>query len=230
MFGQFYHGFFLNPRGYASSNDELFYLRPDLKIIELGASYQHVFNNKRFSTRAAQLQNEWQKKSAGSFLLGGELYFGKVTADSSVYPSVIQTDPLPVVDQMNFYEIGPGIGYGYSLVIARHFFITAILSVNANYTVTTYDGPGTAKSISGFTPNSMVRAFTGYNSNRTAVALSFINSRVSLSSDKSRNVAISTGNLRINYIHRFIPGPKTLRFLKNFDWFFDLRKKKVVGE
>lgn len=226
LYGQFYNGFFLSPRGYANLNKDLFYVRPDLKVREFGASYQHVFNNKKFSTRAALIQNEWQKKSAGSFLLGGELFFGKATADSSVYPTLLQTDPLPLVNKMTFFEFGPSFGYGYTLVIARHFYISAILTANADYNITQYYGPEYEKSFSGFTPNSMLRAFAGYNSERTAISFSFLNSRVALSSDENNKVAINTGNIRINFIHRFIPGPKTLRFLKNFDWFFDLRKKK----
>lgn len=226
LYAQFYDGFYLSPRGYASNNKELFYLRPDLKIREFGASYQHVFNNKKFSTRAALIQNEWQKKSAGSFLLGGELFFGKATADSSVYPTLIKTDSLPGVNKMTFIEFGPSFGYGYTLVIARHFYISAILTANADYNLTKYEGPDYEKSFSGFTPNSMLRAFAGYNSERNALSLSFLNSRVALSSDENNKVSINTGNIRINYIHRFIPGPKTLKFLKKFDWFFNIKKKR----
>ncbi|MFM2206266.1 MAG: hypothetical protein RL213_241, partial [Bacteroidota bacterium] len=44
-------------------------------------------------------------------------------------------------------------------------------------------------------------------------SLTFTNSRVNIDSKKNISVSINTGNIRINYIRRFLPGEKTLRVL-----------------
>ncbi len=70
LFGEFYNGSYLYPQGKATT-DGSFYLRPDLRIAELGASVQYVFNDDRFSFRAASIQTQRQKKSAGTLLAAG---------------------------------------------------------------------------------------------------------------------------------------------------------------
>jgi len=212
LFGEFYNGYYLTPQGNGVT-DGTFYLRPDLKVTNLGANVQYVFNNKRYSFRASQLQNQLQKKSAGSFLLGAEFYFGIVRADSSIYPSLIAFDSLRN-NQVDFFEVGPNFGYAYTLVFLKNFYLTASLGTNLDYGITTYynnEGSVTEKGIS---PNAMIRAFAGWNTPKNAVSLFFINNKLALTSNDRTRVSINTGNFRINYVRRFIPGPKTVRLLK----------------
>ncbi|MFM9009198.1 MAG: DUF4421 domain-containing protein [Bacteroidota bacterium] len=215
LFGQFYGGFYLEPKG-AGRSDSLYYVRPDLLLRELGASMQYMFNHRRFSYRAAALQNEWQVKSAGTFLLGGECFAGRALADSSIYPSLIANDSVPDANRMRFFEFGPNFGYAYTLVLARHFFITASLSVSMDYNRTEYSD-GTRLTVEqGLSPNSIFRLYAGYNSARSALSITFTNSRVALSSDASNSVSINTGNVRINYVRRFQAGPRVKRTLDRF--------------
>ncbi|MBL0342414.1 MAG: DUF4421 family protein [Bacteroidetes bacterium] len=165
------------------------------------------------------MNNEWQTKSAGSFLLGLEFFFGTIAADSTIYPTVISANEVPDATKLFFYELGPNVGYTYSLIIAKHFFITGSLSVSIDYNVTNYKGENDNFTRSGLSPNSLIRVFTGYNSKKSAISFTFTNSRVSLSSDKINSVALNTGNFRINYVRRFIPGPKTKRMIRPIDWF-----------
>ncbi|MFN5356117.1 MAG: DUF4421 domain-containing protein [Bacteroidota bacterium] len=215
LFGQFYGGFFLEPKGTGRS-DSLYYVRPDLSLRELGASVQYMFNHRRFSYRAAALQNEWQVRSAGTFLLGGECFAGRARADSSIYPALISVDTVPDANRMRFFEFGPNFGYAYTLVIAKHVFITASLSISMDYNRTEYSD-GTVLTVEqGLSPNSIFRVYTGYNSARSAVTFTFTNSRVSLASEASNSVSINTGNVRINYVRRFNAGPRIKRTLDRF--------------
>jgi hypothetical protein len=50
-------------------------LRGDLRTHVMGVSIQHLFNSSRYSYKAAFLQNEFQKRSAGSPLVGLEAYY-----------------------------------------------------------------------------------------------------------------------------------------------------------
>ncbi len=212
LFGEFYNGFYLTPEGKAST-DGSFYLRPDLKVTELGVAAQYIFNDKKVSFRAAALQNQRQKKSAGSLLVGAEFYFGLVRADSSVYPSLIAMDSLNH-NQADYFEFGPNVGYMYTFVFFKNFFITASIAANLDYGVTNYYNNNGSFSEKGLSPNAMFRAFAGWNTPKNAVSLVFTNNNVSLTSPENTQVGINTGNFRINYVRRFIPGPKTEKLLK----------------
>ena len=208
LYSQFYNGLYLVPKGYGSG-DGSYYVRPDIGLREFGGSYQYIFNHKRFSFRSSFLQNEWQQKSAGTFLLGGEFFLGKASADSSVFPSLSANGIRPKTKAIYFYEIGPNIGYAYTLVIAQHFFITGSLSLSADYSFSEFEGPQGKTSEYGFNPNSMLRFFAGYNSNKSAFSITYTNSKVNIDSKKNLDISINTGNIRINYIRRFNTSTRT---------------------
>jgi len=215
LFGQFYKGFYLYPKGTFANKDE-YYVRPDLKVNALGASVQYVFNNKRFSYRASFLQNEWQRKSAGSLVAGAEIYFGRITADSSIVAS--ETKSISEVDKVrrfDYFEIGPNVGYAYTLVIRKNFFVTGSFALSFDYVTNTSHGNSAQFKTDGFSPNSTFRFFTGYNSELHAFSITFINSDVLLSKQNATTkINVSTGNFRLNYVKRFNPGPKTKHFLR----------------
>ncbi|HWZ22190.1 MAG TPA: DUF4421 family protein, partial [Cytophagaceae bacterium] len=132
VFGEFYRGFYLNPKGYGSSNGS-YYLRQDLRINDVGASVQYVFNSKHFSYQASFLQNEWQRKSAGTFLIGFEAYAGSVLADSTIFPTAVSTAIAGRnYHRINFFELGPNLGYAYTLVFKEHFFATGSATLSGD--------------------------------------------------------------------------------------------------
>jgi hypothetical protein len=124
LLGQFYNGFYLTPRGYAALPDK-YYKRPDIRVRLVGASAQYIFNYKHFSYRAAFLQNEWQQKSAGSFLLGFESSLGTIKGDSTLIPRVVDESLADSgLKLLSFIELGPNAGYAYTLVYKKNFFLT----------------------------------------------------------------------------------------------------------
>jgi hypothetical protein len=219
FFGQFYNGLYLNPKG-KGTLDGSYYVRPDMKLREIGLSCQYLFNHKRFSYRASFLQNEWQRKSAGTFLLGGEGYVGWAQADSGVFPKAIPVANPPVATEVRFFEFGPNAGYAYTLVIARHFFITGSLAIGLDYNRTDYRSELETKTSEDFSTNTHLRLFAGYNSERSAVSFTFTNNAVSLTAKRAYSVSINTGNVRLNYVRRFSGGPKTRKFLNWVDGIF----------
>jgi len=86
---------------------------------------------------AAMTQNEWQKKSAGSLLVGGLVFYGQIKGDSSMIPKQVESSfpKASGIDNVNVFGVGIGGGYAYTLVIAKHFFLTgsAIVNLNANF-------------------------------------------------------------------------------------------------
>ncbi|SKC44864.1 DUF4421 domain-containing protein [Ohtaekwangia koreensis] len=212
-FGQFYTGFYMN-KDEIEQGASGYYLRPDIKVRYLGASGQYLFNHKRFSYRASFLQSEWQKKSAGSLLAGVEFFLGRSKADSSIVPAVIrgqinETD----LNQVDFFDIGPNIGYIYTFVYKKHFYITGQATVSLDYGIHTLRMNGENKRSSVFSPNSSFSFFAGYNSKTWALSFIFVNKNISIASEEDR-IDFNTGNLRFNIVHRFVPHGKTKRVLK----------------
>ena len=215
VLGQFYKGFYLNPTGAATSDP--YYNRPDLRVNIMGASFQYVVNNKRFSFRSSILQNEWQKKSAGTVLLGFEAYGGRIRADSTLVPAFINKSAAARNEKKtSFFETGPNVGYAYTLVIEENFFLTGSASASFDYGLsTTNTNEGQIRRY-GFSPNTFLRVSTGYNSAKWAFNVVYVNNGVKLaSSNNSRESTLNAGNLRLNYVHRFVPGRKEKKLLED---------------
>ena len=102
LLGEFYKGYYLTPQGLAAPPGKPYYVRPDIGLSLVGFAFYRPLNQKKFSYQAGLLQNEWQKKSAGSILFGGEIYYGSIYGDSSLVPARI--DPGISLLGMNKYH------------------------------------------------------------------------------------------------------------------------------
>jgi hypothetical protein len=214
VFGQFYRGFYLASNSTNSISGE-YYLRPDLDVNHIGASVQYILNHKRFSYRASFLQNEWQKKSAGTFIFGLEAYYGRVDADSTLIPTLVNNEEARrEITEIKFIEFGPNAGYAYTLVVKRNFFLTGSASISLDYGETTISDRTGAHKATGVSPNTFFRIFGGYNSRKWAVSAVYVSNGVRLASESiDRQMVLSTGNIRLNFIYRFIPSRKTKKAL-----------------
>ncbi len=131
VYAQYYKGFFIAEKNavqpFLPENKRV--VRPDISTLHIGVNGSYVFNAKKFSFRAAFIQNEYQKKSAGAPLLGGNIHYNRIHGDSSLIPSdIAYTD---FFDNYRFhrsaaFSIGIQGGYAYTWVIAKHFFITGV--------------------------------------------------------------------------------------------------------
>lgn len=100
---------------------------PDLSVSQIGGEGTYVFNGNKFSVRAAFEQSEKQLKSAGSFLLGGGVYFQKIGLDSMML--INGRSPI------NNFQTGLNLGYGYSWVINNRWQLSGIAKIGANLEV-----------------------------------------------------------------------------------------------
>ena len=215
-YGQFYKGYYLKSRNFSVS-PESYYIRPDLSVVEVGASGQYMFNGSRFSYGSSFLQNAWQKKSAGTFLLGFEGIYSRVKGDSSIVPANVDPDFAGQnFKKLWFFQLGPNVGYGYTLVVQGHYFISGTASVSLNYGWNTWGGYETSElKSSGFSSNLNLRFFAGYNSEKWSVGLIYVNKGVtSLDKQLSHHIELNTGNYRLCFVHRFEPGKGLKKFLK----------------
>lgn len=143
---QLYQGFYLeNPEDIFPdwNKDYEPYIRPDITTAAFGLSGLYIINNKRFSYKSAFFQSAIQKKSAGSFLIGGNFMMQGLTADSSIFPVNSTFAHLPNVVQNNGLYFGALGAYAYNFIIRKHFFVSLSLSTTIQFgtsTVTHDDG------------------------------------------------------------------------------------------
>jgi len=222
FYGQFYKGYHLNPEGVAAKPGENFYYRPDVNVTLIGVTNYYIFNSKRFSYRAAFIQNEWQKKSAGTFLLGGEAYYGLINGDSALVPRSIEDKyPEKGIHRIDYLSVGPGAGYAYTLVVAKHVFFTGSLTGNLNlsYAVeSNYIDHNNNFSLN-FVPG--IKAAAGYNSRSWIISANFTGNDLPFKGATPENkYSVRTGNFRFIISKRFMPGKKLQKTLSPLDMFF----------
>jgi len=216
LFMQLYKGFYLTD-GLGANPGEDYLTRPDMKIQKIGANVQYVFNHGKFSYRAAFLQNEWQKKSAGTFLLGAEMYGGLAHEESNLIPNALIGDPTSNFKTIRFFELGPNAGYAYTLVIKKHFFITASAAANLGVGYSTHHGESGRRTQWSINPNYFLRGFAGYNSDTWSINANYVHNNVNIPENGGFSSAMMTGNYRLNFIYRFLPGPKLKKRLGVID-------------
>ena len=217
LYAQFYKGYYLSLGGPAGTADKNYYVRPDVKVNLFGASVYRLLNGERFSYRAGFLQNEWQKKSAGSPLIGAEIYYGSTKGDSALVPSLISSFyPQQGIKRIRFFEVGPGAGYAYTAVWQEHLFLTGSAAINADISFVKEESPtGSANRVS-FSPNATLRIVAGYNSEEWAATISWLrNSTNARGRSSNYDYSFQTGEFRFTIAKRFSPGPRLKKTLDN---------------
>ena len=198
-------GYHLEPKGMAGAPPDKYYYREDVKTTFFGISAYQVPNKKRFSYRAALLQSEWQKKSAGSIIYGGEIHHGTIQGDSALVPALLSsTYPQRGINKMNVLSFGPGAGYAYTLVIAKHFFITGsmVINLDANF-VREEDEARKEKNFS-LNPSEVFKLATGYNGKKWNISANWTGSASSVQGSLTPdNYVFPSGNVRVVVARRF---------------------------
>lgn len=123
-------------KGYYLNNSYLYlksypkgqeYQRPDIASANIGVSVNYIFNNTRFSYKAAFSDTERQLKNAGSLLAGGSIFSYQTTADSSLVPHEINANYFPKSREFTksgVLAINANLGYAYSLIFLKRGIVT----------------------------------------------------------------------------------------------------------
>ncbi|HVI44281.1 MAG TPA: DUF4421 domain-containing protein [Chitinophaga sp.] len=212
LYWQHYKGYYVSNaedvfgKSYALANPHP--QRPDINNLDIGANVQYIFNDKKFSYRAPNLQNEYQKKSAGSLIVGGEVFFVRVKGDSSLIPSNLKDTTF--LRKEHYYRttiasLAGNVGYAYTFVLRKHLFLS--LSVTAGLGVAStklnMEDGSTSRQI-GWHFSNTVRASLGYNSSRYFAGIHYVGmtNRSEMPIPHTYQ-AFGTGNLRVSLVHRF---------------------------
>jgi hypothetical protein len=204
LYGEFPKGMHLEPKGFAASSPGTYYYRPDIKGTLIGTSIYRVPNKAKFSYKAAIVQTEWQKKSAGSVLYGGDIFIGTLQGDSAFIPVKVQSGfPQAGISKINFFSFGPGAGYAYTLVVDKHFFITGSMVGNLNLNFTKETATSTTNKFS-LAPATVFKAALGYNSSNWNVSANWTGNGIWFKgSSSAKNYFWPSGNYRLVIAKRF---------------------------
>ena len=201
-------------------------LRGDMRSNLIGMNLQYLFNSERYSYKASFFQNEFQKKSAGSPILGIETYWMLALTDSAtVAPNIQPAGFLSnrPFSQSDIFNAGLNAGYAYTFVWKQslYFSLSSTLGISGGYK-RIHDSASSetlrAGLSMGFTNST--RISLGYNNPNYYVGLSFIsfsmNNRVGADGEY---IGYRTGSIRFNIVKRFIT-KRPIRILRPDLWTF----------
>lgn len=184
LFLQKYHGF------YDDSSGEIT-IYPDLEICNYGASALYIFNNSKYSYKAAFKQNEKQLRSAGSFLAGIGAYYTTVRSDSSFVHK----------GRNDLYntQLNISAGYAYTWVLGRYWDISASTTVGVGFGFRKFKDIGKAE----ISPAAFPRVTAGYIRGKWSVGFAFVGNIIFPTISQQENVRIMSGRAQLSYTRRF---------------------------
>jgi len=103
--------------------------RPDIKSFTTGLSYFRILNANKISLRSVFAGGAQQKKSVGSFAIGGATSFYKMIADSSIVPWSQREyfNDYALITKILAFNISIKAGYSHVFVLPHGFFVFASL-------------------------------------------------------------------------------------------------------
>ena len=207
-------------------SNEIMPLRGDMRTHIAGLNVQYLFNAERFSYKAAFLQNEFQKRSAGSPILGIEAYWMLGMTDSmmvepAIPPAGYMNDEL--FNQVDIFNVGLNGGYAYTFVWDEKLFLSlsSTIGLSGAFDRVHYSAESLTlnEGISvGF--SNTTRISLGYNSKRNYLGLSYSRFAMSTMAGSYRDwYSYNTGHIRINFARRFYLN-RPIKILRPDLWFF----------
>lgn len=192
-------GFYVDKADIGITNNILF---PDFQVVKIGGSTSYIFNP-NFSFRAINLQSEWQKKSAGSFVPSITYYYTQIKNGNPSKDGVI--------------DIAVGPAYYYNWVIHKNFLVSggAYAGIGYNATKTTYTNNTPSEKVDGLSLQAQLRCTVGYNSDKFYTgAIASINSFY-YNSDPTVHVQDQQQFFEFYIGYRFQGPDKVNKFLNN---------------
>lgn len=177
-FAQQYNGLYIeNPNELTIWNKEEFPQRDSMQTNSVGIAGFYVFNNKKLSYKAAYVRNAIQKKSAGSFLLGGYYNIDYAGFDQGATSFFLPNDfPQAVRDSftINTYQsinYGVSFGYTYTFVFWKRWFVNLTLLPGVGAQNLTVYNSGVKEIIRGSATRVAGRIAVGYENKHISIGL-----------------------------------------------------------
>ena len=214
FYGQFYKGFYWQTSNLSGGK---YYVRPDMGISQIGGQYEHIFNWRKLSYRAAMLQSERQLKSAGSITAGFEANYSIISADSSFIPSHSGLNSLPAIYRIRHFEFGPSLGYAYTLVLFRNVFVHGNATGYVDLNFSKAGTPAGEQNRVTVRPDFAYRFAAGINRPQWTVAITWVNNQ--LNADvRDYRYRQTSGLLRLTLNYRLPVGPQLQKWVRPINY------------
>lgn len=164
------------------------HILPDMRVTQIGAEYSYLLNGKQFSSKAAFDLNEIQKKSAGSWLLGGGAYYSLIKGLQSEENNG---------DQLENIQLGINAGYVYSYVLSEHWMLTAMAKGGVNFGNTPEN---ISKGKVEIFPTAYARFAGNYHKNDWGLSLSILIGSKPVSPLNGSTVSMTTLSMQMAYV------------------------------
>ena len=203
---QYYQAYELNKmKGVNITLSEDLKRREDIRTINFGLQYMYAVNYTKFSIKAPFVQNEGQRKSAGSPIIGASFNMFVINADSSIVPNEVSgyfEPDLHLVD-LNILSVSLSFGYMYSFVLKKRFFLTLSLIPGLNINAGDYytDNRNFNSPSINLKLNSLNAI--GYNSSRFFTGFQFLADAYFTRLEKKLSAEIGHGKLSFFIGYRF---------------------------
>lgn len=166
-----YSGYFIsNPAGIptlSAAYGKNFPIVPNLSTLNIGANVFYIFNNQKYSYRAPFVQNEMQKRSAGSFIMTASYSYYRLKSDTGIVPSqaFAEVPPESRITEGSFNSLSIMPGYSFTLVGFKRFFFTLAPSLGIMVQEQSYSIQHSASNrmVIDIAPRLMGRVAFGYN-------------------------------------------------------------------
>ena len=229
LYLQWNNGYYIsNPEGLLNplDSEQNFPQRGDMRTNILGLNVQYLFNSSRYSYKAAFWQNEFQKRSAGSPIVGLEAYWMLGMTDSlmvagNIPPSgFLENDPF---NQSDILNVGLNGGYAYTFVWSERLYLslTSLFGLSGGYNRVHYTLDSHTLN-SGFTVGvtNTTRISLGYNNSKYYLGLSLQRfSMATMAGSYGDWFSYNTGNIRLNFVKRF-KLKRSIKILRPDLWIF----------
>ncbi len=173
LFLQQYKGFNISSPERA---DGTRYILPDMRTFSIGIAGYWIYNARKFSIRAAFIQNERQKKSAGSLVVRPAFLYYRISSENGIIPAeIIEKYHIPatnLISSGDFYSLGLSPGYVYTFVFLKDFYLTAAVFPGVAAQFSSFSNDLNAYANFEFTFQLSGRLAVGYNSDKWFVGFS----------------------------------------------------------
>lgn len=183
--------------------------RPDITTTKIGGSCTYAFKHRKYSTKAAFIQTEIQRKSAGSFLLGGFFSYFGIEGDSSFVPYELKEiyNAALLFNHVSVYGGGITFGYTHTFVMWKKFYISFSLvpGVSVQGYQIAYDDGQEKKTGSFVAGRFLARFALGYNSEKSYAGFTATSDSYSGNTGKEQRNSLNyeVGVIRFFYGRRF---------------------------
>jgi len=205
-FLQIYKGYYIsNPYDFTEWDKSNYPLLPDMQVITFGVNAFYIFNNKKFSFRAAFIGNQVQNRSAGSLTTGLFGTFDQVRTNNGLMPDALIDSTQNEFDLRSFEAITVGLsaGYMYTFVFNKGFFLSlaAVPGIGyRHYNLVTIDNSKSNKDQLAL--QLLGRIAMGFTKSRYYINLNTV-FNVRNYNYRSYNLEMSTEQLRLTFGIRF---------------------------